>query len=344
MGVGVVEPFDQYPDYNTTDGLCTTSTWISESLNQMFVLTTGLNGSGKAMRVFGTNGSAIRQRILFPATTQISGHFGFMYWSLSSIAAEILRFEDTSQNRQFGFAIGPNGYVTLLGENNAVLATGAFPLAMDTVYRFTIKADIAAGNCVVKVNGLPFISVTGVDLQDADATTMAAFATCTHVGTLGNAYGYDIDDLYVLCDEYIDVPELELTLYGPTADTADESWTPSSGVDSYALVDELPANTTDYVSSSTVGHKNIYDFANESRTAESILSVSLLMAAKKDESATRTLKQILKAGGVEYNGADKNQSTTWTFQKDHWRQNPNTVAAWAPGEINALQAGHAVVL
>lgn len=348
MPVAFVEIFDQYLDLNTTDGLKMMSTWGTDGNDFAgfgpFLEATTFGGTGKqfTQNSSGTGGDWNMVTRMIPPTTQVSFQLTSKFnLNPANSGHEFLRFRDGTYGHQCGLQFTGQGKLRIIGENNANLAESTLLINSSVIYRVNGKINIATGAVVVYVNGVKFIDATGLDLQDSTTSTIEMIEL---YGFTNPGISQTHDSILMVYDEYVDIPELELTALGPNGDTADEAWTLSSGTDSYALVDELPANTSDYVSATAVGAKNIYDFTNESRVAESVFSVSLMMCAKKDESATRTLKQILKVGGVEYDGANHNQSQTWTFQYDHWRQNPNTAAAWVDADIDGIQAGHAVVV
>lgn len=345
MGVAIAEPFDQYVDINTTEGLQLTSNWGTDHNDLNFAsFIAGFNGSGKALLIplSGSGGDHVTFWREIPLTTQVSFALAVKFGLDGDVGHEFLRFNDSANAHQCGLFLDGLGRLKLTGEANAVVATASGNvLQHDVVYRITGKLDIAAGTATVNVNGIEVINATGLDLQDSSLTQIGFIQI---YGFTNPGVSVTWDSIYVLESEYIDLPELELSLYGPTADTADDDWVPSTGVDNFAMLDELPISASDYVTSDTVGAKDILTYADENRVAEEIVSVSLMFAGSKDEVGTRTAKQILKAGGLEYPGADHNWSTTPTIKFDHWRENPNTTNPWAEGEVDGLQAGYELVL
>ena len=130
----------------------------------------------------------------------------------------------------------------------------------------------------------------------------------------------------------------------PSADTATEDWTPSTGTNSAALLDEIPMNNdTDYVSSATVGHKDLFDMTNLGTTPTTIDGVQTVLAARKDDAATRDVRTNFKSGTTTVNGTTRAMSAGYVISSDLYLLDPDTGAAWTAAGVNASQLGFEVV-
>lgn len=136
----------------------------------------------------------------------------------------------------------------------------------------------------------------------------------------------------------------------PNGDTADKDFVRSpAGANNFDSLDEsIPHNfDTDQVESSTVAHKDVYDFEPMPAgldTIGPIHGVQVVMTNREDASPVRTMNTIVSHGGTEGDGATTATLTTaWKPYKTLHRQNPDTSAAWQKSEIAAIQAGFEIV-
>lgn len=219
----------------------------------------------------------------------------------------------------------------VVGTSASVVSTGAwFHLGIEIV-----RHD-STGSVNVYFNGARVISVTNVNTGGAD---FAAVRILTAPG--GGVYTY-VDDLYVN-NVASWSGECRVSPLVPTADTAQKDFVPSTGSDNYACVDDQPASTDDWVSSSTVGAKDLYELGDLPFTPLAIIGVRVLVVAKKDDITTRTFRPILRSGGTSANGATKSASSDYAIAYDIFEKDPNTSAAWTKSGVDALQVGVEVV-
>ena len=129
-------------------------------------------------------------------------------------------------------------------------------------YYLEIEAVIHGSTGSVKVckNGVQVISATGVNTkgqsQDGVSTLRlrmpgtTAWAAC------------NVDDVYV-ADAATRLGDSRVITLVPDGDTGDKDWSPSSGEDNYAMVDEEQVDgDTSYVASSTPGDLDFYTMGN----------------------------------------------------------------------------------
>lgn len=348
MSVAFVDGFDHYPTDKATIGYGLNTPWIVVLTGSDFrSFATGLNGLGKCL-VMGANSNGGYMRRVIPTTSQISYHFGVMITNLpATLAEKLIEFDDVSGARQFQLNVTIGGLLQLIGEGGAILATGSILLSPNVVYRISLKADLDTGTFALAISGDedPNFTLTGVDLNDQTSTDIGFVrydcADSSAEGGAQFALEYRIDDVVCLYDEAILIPECELLLAGPNADTADSDWVPSTGTDNYAMVDEVPVDgDATYNSSDVVGALDLFDFAGLVKSPESIVCITQLTVARKEESATRTFKNVLKIGATEYQGVEHFLSTSSTYYYDHYRDNPADSLPWEEADYAALKSGY----
>lgn len=231
----------------------------------------------------------------------------------------------------------------LLGRSTLILKSGVW-------YYIEIKVTIndTTGIVTVKINGATALSLTGQDTkQSANAT-----ANIIHIGQngLGGASAANstsliyAEDLYI-CDATGSsnndfLGECKVECLFPDGNGANTSWTPSTGVNHAALVDENPAtDDTDYVSSSTAGHKDTFTFGNMATASGTVKGIQITATARKDDVGTRTIAPIIRQSATDYIGTNQNLSTTYTMYLQTYDVNPATAAAFTISEVNADEFG-----
>jgi hypothetical protein len=231
------------------------------------------------------------------------------------------------------------GAIQVLRNDSTVLATSAVGVITAGTYHYIeFKATIhdTTGSVEVKVNGATVASATNVD------TKQSANAYCNLVRFAGASSTSYIDDVYI-CDTTGSAPTNDFlgdcrvdTLY-PNADGTYTSFTPSSGTDHYALVDETAPNTSDYVESSTAGHQDSYQMGNLSALTGTIYGVQVSVAALKDDAGARSLKVGVRSSSTNSVSAAQTLATGQVYYRNIHETDPATAAAWTESGVNAAQ-------
>ena len=224
----------------------------------------------------------------------------------------------------------------------AILATGSTLIGTGWHY-IEFKATIGAtGSYEVRVDGLTYLSGSGVNTQQS------ANARANRVQIGLNSLGISVDDVYI-CDgtgtaNNNFLGDVRVQALMPSADGDLSQLTPSTGTTHYNLVDEVPPDgDTSYVSGATAGNVDLYQLGDVAAVSGSILGVAVYSFARKDDAGTRTIANVIKTGGVEYDGPAQALSMSYTYFTEHWETNPATGLPWTIADVNALQAGVKVV-
>ena len=132
-------------------------------------------------------------------------------------------------------------------------------------------------------------------------------------------------------------------IYGltPHGDGATTEWTPSAGAAHYPLVDEIPASSTDYVSSTTSGEVELYTFSNLPDTDYwSVNSVQVSAYAKTPGPPEDEYLQLgVRHAGANYFGAPVQLSTDFTQHATIFENNPLTGSAWTQDDVHSGEFG-----
>ena len=116
-------------------------------------------------------------------------------------------------------------------------------------------------------------------------------------------------------------------------------WTPSAG-DNYACVDEVPPSESDFVSTNTIGHLDLYAAGDLVGTIGSVKCVQLQALAKAEGSPSpHNLQLAVRTNGADYFSGDKAVPSSSTQLSNLWEANPATAAPWQEAEVNAMEIG-----
>lgn len=243
-------------------------------------------------------------------------------------------------------AFSATGYLTLYNQAGVVIATAPSSWTLSVWQYLEVKyvPSSSAGVCIVRVNETEVINVSG-------ATTNTGITTIDTIffdPRLGNV----MDDMYLLdlVDETATVGRANNDFLGdvrvahsyPTSDGTTTSMTPSTGTNHAALVDEVPPNTTDYVSALAGGGtvKDLYQVTDLPAAAVTVFGVrTLLYAAKTDAGAAALKPMIRESTGVETIGAAQNLGVTFTGYAGAFHKVKAAGGEFTPTDINGLQAG-----
>jgi hypothetical protein len=118
-------------------------------------------------------------------------------------------------------------------------------------------------------------------------------------------------------------------------------WTPSTGTDHGALVDEVPPDIADYLESGTIGNRETFKFADILPLTGDVFAVKTMPYMVKTESGGRTFKTLVRSGGSdEANASAQGVSiTTPAYYSDIYGSNPISGDPWTPTTVNAAELG-----
>lgn len=351
MDVGFVDGFDHYaPSLASGAAAGLNTTWLFTAAidGDDFKYVTGLNGFGRALWMNSAlfNISLIRA---FASTKKISLAFAMKFDFINvTNSQELFSFRTSDNGHQLGIGTTSIGKLALFGDNSAIIATSDVGINAGIIYRCVLTVDITDPT-VVPVNfyltGEEESGITGVyDLSasvpvDSDFGALM-FSSPGH-GVNANPYSkVAFDDLFLAINECTNLGETELYLINPDGDVQ-KQWTPLTGTDNFEMVNDTSTDgDSTYNSSDTVGQIDKFSYPDLTREPEYIHGVSVVTCAAKEESATRTIRNLLTSGGVDYPGADVNQSQSYTWFMDHYLTNPNGDVPWDVAAINALITGY----
>lgn len=201
----------------------------------------------------------------------------------------------------------------------------------------------ATGSYELRINGVDKLSNSSVNTKAGTHDYHTAFQLGETV--VGITQTHQIDDVYCLDgsgsvnNNFLGNRKV-VTIF-PDGDVVGYTdFTPSSGTDHYALVDENPVNDdTDYVASSTPNHTDLWDYAAISDLG-AIAGLQINTQARETDAQNFTLKTPIKSSTtLDVNAGEVIGSATYKNLRRISETDPYTTAAWIISGVNAAQFG-----
>ena len=229
--------------------------------------------------------------------------------------------------------------------NGTTLATSTNTITTSTWYYVEFKWTIhdSAGAYELRVNGSStgWCSGSGVDTRNGGS---GVWNHCLFTHFV-NATKYD--DIYILDQNGVNSDfwgdtRIKAALASTDAVSAGSNaqYTLSTGTDHGAVVDEGdPNGDTDYAASSTPGQRESYNFPDTTLNGR-VRCVGVNIFNKKTDAGPRTVKSMVRKGGVNYDHANAfTPATTYGYDAQIWETDPSTSAEWTVSGVNASEFG-----
>lgn len=294
------------------------------------------------------------RRVLGGAKT--TAGLGAVYWfsNLPSTndVLDIMQFRDAANNEQVTIVLQSTGVIeafrgdgftgTSLGDSGSPAVTAEAYTHIETM----VTIDNSAGQVEVRVNGVTVLSISGVDTA-ATANIETSQVQITVNGTQPNpgVTTWYIDDIYCYDDtgsynnDFIGDRRV-YTLF-PNADTAQADWSPSTGGDGYAMIDEAdPNDDTDYIFTSGGTSPNPvseFDLDDLPAGVSAVSAVSLIHRSRKTDAGDANIQLSAVSGSFETAGADNPMTEVYTYYEDVIEADPDTAAPFTPTAVDSLK-------
>lgn len=228
-------------------------------------------------------------------------------------------------------------------------AVGSLALSPNTQYIIEIYVKIAdsGGSIKVKIDGLPTLDIdyTG----DTKPGTQTTINSVRYTQPQNSSAVYYFDDL-AMNDTTGSVDNSWCgdgrVIILPTNDDGDVTMLiPSSGIDNWAMVDEIPNDgDTTYVMGSGINDYDLYTLSDSSLADVNILRVWPASTSRKTIATPGKLAFMLKTNGVEYTQSGLDLLTSYArVTGSGYIDNPQTGVDWTISELDALQVGIKIV-
>lgn len=332
---------DGFESYDTTNGNTTSiiTGKYTSSGGTITVRAGRLGGHGISL----SGSQTLRTPVFTANDTWIVG-FGFYYTHIAS-EQQIMLFKDGTTN-QCSLYLTINGELRFYrGDQGSNLGTSTGARIRAGVWNYIevkVKINTTTGTVDIKVNNASVLSLTSKNTDSASTSQ----ATNIALGT--STSGSDIftfDDFYV-CDKSGSnnntflTPQKVTTLL-PTGDNGTNQYTPSSGANHYDRVNETPPNgNTTYVSDSTSGHIEEWNYADTGSEVTSIKGVQVNTVFETDSASAFSIKNHINSGGTSSDDAGTaGVNGTYNTPAFLAELDPNTSALWTKTNLDAALFG-----
>lgn len=318
-------------------------------------------GGGTVSATYGRNGNGIGMqngvinRKIIPAADEHATLIQGVAWkpmSQSGISSAILDFaSDGGATVHLTLYRGTDGTLRVYrGDGTTQLGASVQTFLADTWYYVEMKATLSdtVGTAEVRVNGVVWIALTNVDTKNGGTKTV--FDSYSLRGVGGNAGGriYAFDDYYVcngagaVNNDFLGEIAIETLLPNGNGSQSDFSGTDGNSVDNYLLVDETTPNITDYVGSSVSGARDLYTFADLTRTGGTVKGVQVSGYVGKSDSLAVSYKLPVARSGTVNSGPTKAIAGAAGAFEAGLRiaeTDPVSGAAFTIANVNSIEAG-----
>lgn len=242
---------------------------------------------------------------------------------------------------------GVDGRLSIEVDNSSIGRTSTYQtIYTDNWYfvEFSIRLTVIAGpsttvECTVRLNDNEVFSSSGSITGSFDSCNLLRIAG---VSEADNSDGDFYTDLYVNSGFENWQGEGQVFTLRPSANGSSQDWTPNTGVDHYAVIDETTQDgDTTYLESSTYDDEEMNAHENLSGSP-TILGVSVSVVAKKTVGGDDSVIVV----GAREGGTNRYSATELEPALDSYGlfaagflTNPATLAAWTPAEVNADEFG-----
>lgn len=300
---------------------------------------------------FGLQGGSAGYRLGVTPSAKIIMGYAYFNGNITAGQQPVSFYGDSNSIQHLTLTLNPTTQLWELRRGAAtgtLLATGTHvqESAVWRNHQVSATVDDTTGTFVFKIDGVNDISFTG-DTRNGGVSTN--IDSINFMGGNSNS-SVRADDLWI-CNG-VDATatqgrpnndflgDLKVNPHIPNAAGDLTQWTPSVGAN-YTTVDEVPANTTDYVSSNVAGNKDLYNLTDLPAGANTVYGVQVLVNAQKTDAGARGLKTVVKENSVvTVEATDHPLSVTYTqYQGPLLAVKPSNSAVWAPTDVNAMQAG-----
>jgi hypothetical protein len=342
----IVDGFDHYAAVDATLGA--QQQWQRVGVGVPATMDTsqvGYRGRGKRMEMgMGLLGDAGILRP-FTDTNLLSMHIASKLNNVDVDQPRVwMSFRDILNQEVFTIQTLPTLQLALY--TGATLLAHTAPITLSVAHRFNLWGDFTdPANCDVSFTvdgdrdnkGFHFVGDAKASTSQLSMIRLGQGGYGVSAPTVTNDHSFD--DLVLCSGASQNIGELEVITQGPVGDVR-KQWTPLTGTDNYAMVDDLPPNAdTDYNSSVTPGNIDLQQFPVLPVTPDSIFCVSHFMGARKEEAGTRTIASVTNRTG-DHVGVNQNLSTSYDWYYDHRLVDPETNAAWTVANRAATSFGY----
>lgn len=359
------DPFDQYGGDESAmiEG---PAGWAQIDTNQWSLSNANPRTGAWALRLTpGLSDAQIARRVIGDSLAEAKISYGVYCESLPTVESpgnsnndgrriELVSFRDAANAVQLTFVLGTNGQVVAYRGDTINFATGShalttllersspsvlIPARAYSHLEFKVGIDNVAGFIEVRLNQVTIMNLTGIKTQESGLAETSQVAMQKHgVGSFSGTF--DFDDM--ICSDTLGayntdfIGDKKLFYLPPTSDTAVADFTPSTGATSYGVIDEIPANDSDYLSLAATTGKTAVGHDPLAGSIAAISGVFALQRSWKTDAGVCNMNPGILQGSTYESGADQPQSTGPGYYMQAFEFDPVTTMPFTESDVNSL--------
>lgn len=339
-----MEGFDYYTSANAaTPTMTLASRWAyttSAPSNQIDVVSGRFSG-GQALYMNKTASGQDKLMVTFAnSSTQYTVGFAHKQDIMPSSDQLWISFYQSSVpgTSSLDFYITSTGAIKVM-RGAAVLGTSVATLSSSWQYVEISIVAAALGSVTIFVDGLSKLALTNVNNINAGTGILNSVQfVCSQTST------YYIDDMYVTSNTTM-LGDSRISVLTPESDTATVNWSvyPPSLSNHVSAVNGVTPDYTSYVYTNLANIQDLYNFTDLNFTPSAVYAIQPVFAARKDESATKSLRMDIVTNSSTYTDSSQSltQSTTTFYRMEGTilNTNPVTTQNWTVSDLNNIQMG-----
>lgn len=304
---------------------------------------TGHTGSGQCIR----NPSTLRRTFKAGRFDTVYTRFFFRTSQPTTAQGVVYVREPAGAVCYLGIESGSGNLQVISGANSW---EASYALSASTWYQveFMVRIDSTDGAFEVRIDGVPVTGLVKSAVDTDGGSSVLPDRVQFDNASAGNA---DYDDLTIKVgfDGWTDSDWIgrrdgypKITTLYPNADGALDNWTPSTGADMYAVVDETPASTTDYISSNTAAQGASFRLTSLPTAAEKVHFVKQIAYSRANSTETMRGLTLYASGNliIQHRATNAAMNTSWRFREREWPRNERHGKDWQPGSFPTLEVGY----
>lgn len=323
------------------------------------VVTTSVTGvAGRTNNCININGAlGTVAKTVGEITNKIIVGFGF--YAVSGVAAGGIVTINDRQMPNIGIERNADSTISAYRHSGtsakALLGTSvAAPLGVDAWHYIELKAyrHATLGTILVYVDGIEVLNLSNQNTTSAvdnGAYTAVQFNQAANAndytgnGPTGHKRFDDFyicDDLNSLNDDFLGQPSIYVVY--PNADAAPNEWTPSAGVNHYAMVDEHDIDDdTSYLEVTDADAEELFNLEDSPVLVGSVAAVQVNTVVRRTTPGGATYKHKLQQGVLTALGDELGfpSGSVYSMNSEPFDQDPTDNVDWTFARVNSLIAG-----
>ncbi len=291
---------------------------------------------GKSLECQGNSGVLIRRQFASTKTTWI---VGFAMKGNTANSGDIMKIFNSLEleTNASGQIFVKRSSSTLGSSGDAGGETFVF---FDGVWHYIelkVVIDASSGSWELRVDGS--LSASGTGVNTGTPASLIEFG-CQRDGQF-------LDDIYI-CDgdgsannDFLGPVFVEGLL--PTSDGNSSQWTPSTGTDHFAVIDENPSDLdgTDSLTTTTQDAKETFGYGNLTGGQSAIFGVQVNTDARKTTINNQDLRNVARSGTTENEDVAVSVTDDVNFATvaSVFEQDPDSLSPWTPAGVDNAEFG-----